>query len=58
MLLYAQIAFYMALSFFTTWFSDATTWFYFIATGAIAVYIRIYCKINTQYERRKTAADF
>ncbi len=57
-LLYAQIAFYMALSFFTTWFSDATTWFYFIATGAIAVYIRIYCKINTQYERRKTAADF
>ncbi len=34
-LLYAQMAMYMALSFFTTWFSNPTTWFYFAATGAV-----------------------
>lgn len=36
-LLYAQIAMYMALSFFTTWFSNPTTWFYLAATGAVWV---------------------
>lgn len=36
--LYAQMAVYMVLSFFTTWFSNPATWFYFAATGAIAVY--------------------
>lgn len=34
-LLYAQMAMYMALSFFTTWFSNPTTWFYFAVTGAV-----------------------
>ncbi len=34
-LLYAQIAMYMALSFFTTWFSNPATWFYLAATGAV-----------------------
>lgn len=28
-LLYAQISIYLLLSFFTTWFSNPTTWFYF-----------------------------
>ena len=37
-LLYAQFAAYMMLSFFTTWFSNTTTWFYFIVTGLMAVY--------------------
>ena len=37
-LLYAQFAAYMMLSFFTTWFSNPTTWFYFIVTGLMAVY--------------------
>ena len=37
-LLYAQMACYMLLSFFTTWFSNPTTWFYFIASFAIALY--------------------
>lgn len=37
-LLYAQFAVYMVLSFFTTWFSNPATWFYLIATGAVAVY--------------------
>lgn len=37
-LLYAQIAVYFTLSFFTTWFSNPTTWFYLIITGAMAVY--------------------
>ena len=34
-LLYAQIAMYMALSFFTTWFSNPATWFYLAATAVI-----------------------
>ncbi len=34
--LYAQFAVYMALAFFTTWFSNPTTWFYFAVTGAAA----------------------
>lgn len=33
--LYAQFALYMALSFFTTWFSNPTTWFYFAVTVII-----------------------
>jgi oligosaccharide repeat unit polymerase len=37
-LLYAQIAVYMMLSFFTTWFSNTTTWFYLILTGIMALY--------------------
>lgn len=37
-LLYAQIAIYFMLSFFTTWFSNPTTWFYLILTGMMAVF--------------------
>ncbi len=37
-LFYGQFAIYMALSFFTTWFSNPTTWFYFIVTGIMALY--------------------
>lgn len=37
-LFYAQFAMYMMLSFFTTWFSNPTTWFYFIITGALALF--------------------
>ena len=33
--LYSQFALYMALSFFTTWFSNPTTWFYFAVTLVI-----------------------
>ncbi len=36
-LLYAQFAFYMVFSFFTTWFSNAATWFYLAVTGALAL---------------------
>lgn len=35
-LLYAQIAMYLMLSFFTTWFSNPTTWFYLFVTAAAA----------------------
>ncbi len=35
-LLYGQMAVYMMLSFFTTWFSNPTTWFYLIITGIMA----------------------
>lgn len=37
-LLYAQLGAYLMLSFFTTWFSNTTTWFYLIVTGLMAVY--------------------
>lgn len=40
-LLYAQMAAYLMLSFFTTWFSNTTTWFYLILTGIMAVYYNI-----------------
>lgn len=36
---YAQMAMYMMLSFFTTWFSNAATWFYFAVTGALYLYV-------------------
>lgn len=38
---YGQAALYFMLSFFTTWYSNPTTWFYFAATGAAAVYVEI-----------------
>lgn len=34
-LFYAQIAVYLILSFFTTWFSNPATWFYFAVTGLL-----------------------
>lgn len=37
-LFYAQVAAYMALSFFTTWFSNPATWFYLVVTGLLAFY--------------------
>lgn len=37
-LLYAQIGVYLMLSFFTTWFSNTTTWFYLVLTGVMALY--------------------
>ena len=37
-MLYGQFAVYMMLSFFTTWFSNPTTWFYFAVTAAMAWY--------------------
>ena len=40
-LLYAQFAVYMTLSFFTTWFSNPTTWFWLIASFCIALYCTI-----------------
>ena len=36
-LLYAQVAVYLMLSFFTTWFSNPTTWFYLAVTAVLAV---------------------
>lgn len=36
---YAQMAMYMALSFFTTWFSNPATWFYFAVTGMVYWYV-------------------
>ena len=37
--IYAQIAMYMMLSFFTTWFSNPSTWFYLAVTGMVYLYV-------------------
>lgn len=37
-LFYAQFAMYMILSFFTTWFSNPATWFYFAMTGGLCLF--------------------
>lgn len=42
-LFYSQIGLYLMLSFFTTWFSNPATWFYFVIT----LFIYIYCSIKT-----------
>ncbi len=39
--IYSQLCFYLLFSFFTTWFSNPTTWFYIIASAAIGIYIKI-----------------
>lgn len=38
-LLYGQIAVYLVLAFFTTWFSSPATWFWLIITGMIYCYV-------------------
>lgn len=37
-LFYGQMAAYLMLSFFTTWFSNPTTWFYLAVTAAVWIY--------------------
>lgn len=37
--IYAQIAMYMALAFFTTWFSNPSTWFYLGVTVVAAAFV-------------------
>ena len=43
---YGQAALYFMLSFFTTWYSNPTTWFYFAATGAAAIYVEIIKRVQ------------
>ncbi len=38
-LFYGQIAIYLGLSFFTTWFSNPTTWFWLVLTGMMYGYV-------------------
>jgi len=38
--MYAQMAVYSALAFFTTWFSNPATWFYFAETLAVYLFCR------------------
>ena len=39
-LIYAQLCFYLSFSFFTTWFSNPATWFYFGVSVLIFVFLR------------------
>jgi len=50
-LFYSQTAMYFMLSFFTTWYSNPATWFYFAATGAMAVYVEIIKLLTRRYSR-------
>ena len=50
---YGQAALYFMLSFFTTWYSNPTTWFYFAATGAAAVYVEIIKRGKQQWCQKK-----
>lgn len=38
-LFYGQMAIYLGLAFFTTWFSNPTTWFWLVLTGMMYVYV-------------------
>ena len=38
---FAQIATYLTLSFFSTWFSNPATWFYLAATAAVWLFCRV-----------------
>ena len=38
-LFYGEMAIYLGLSFFTTWFSNPTTWFWIIITCMMYIYI-------------------
>ena len=38
-LFYGQMAIYLGLSFFTTWFSNPTTWFWLALTGVFYLYV-------------------
>ena len=39
-LFYGQIAMYLILSFFTTWFSNPTTWFWLVLTWGIGWFVK------------------
>ena len=39
LLFYGQLSMYLVFSFFTTWFSNPTTWFWFGLTGVCALYV-------------------
>jgi hypothetical protein len=45
-LIYAQSTLYLLLSFFTTWFSNPTTWFYFAIS--VLIYIAVFLKNKLQ----------
>lgn len=38
-LFYGQIAIYLGLAFFTTWFSNPTTWFWLVLTGMMYLFV-------------------
>ena len=48
--IYAQLMFYLLFSFFTTWFSNPATWFYFIATAAIGVFLKVFIAFIRHWE--------
>lgn len=52
-LFYSQVALYLMLSFFTTWFSNPATWFYLAATGAVYLFCELGSRGTHGYGRRR-----
>lgn len=52
LLIIAQFMTYLLLSFFTTWFSNPTCWFYFIASCAMYIFVRIYLQVFEKLEQK------
>ena len=51
-LLFGQVMMYLMLSFFSTWFSNPTTWFWFAITMIMYIYVKIdYFKGNKQRKK-------
>ena len=53
-LFYGQMAIYLGLAFFTTWFSNPTTWFWLILTGIMYWFIG---HDRSKHESRKRTED-
>ena len=53
-LFYGQVAMYLLLSFFSTWFSNPTTWFWLAITWMLYVYIGGYWKKALSDRRNQT----
>lgn len=49
----AQFMIYLLLSFFTTWFSNPTSWFYLVACLGIYIFINVYVIIIKRLELKK-----
>ncbi len=52
-LLFAQTALYFMLSFFTTWFSNPTTWFYFGVTAVFGILTEVIYRHSNKEEKSK-----
>lgn len=58
LLIGGQFVFYLGLSFFTTWFSLTTTWFWFLLTVLMYLYLRLYDNGNSVCKMLKSRIKY